>query len=207
MQFYPHNIPTTTIGTAVSASFSKSGSYIANFATALIDTASLGLNITGSTGTTGTSATVVGPKGATGTRGLTGPRGNSVYLLSSSWHDESKPGAACPSGPENCWSVELYTAYQVFGQYYCDFTPTTGNPVTYYTTTGESQAYVNLNFGADFPLYVNNTCTDSVADAIGGYTSFPAVIGAKNDIAYTVDSLSTSSVGGTCYTDNPGDDF
>lgn len=199
MQFYPHNIPTTTIGTAVSASFSKSGSYIANFATALIDTASLGLNITGSTGTAGTSATVVGPKGATGVRGLTGPRGNSVYLLSSSWHDESKPGAACPSGPENCWSVQLYAAYLIFSDYTCDFTSNPPyNPITYYTTDGASQVDVDLNFGANYPLYINDTCTDSVAATIGGYTSFPAVLGAKDGIAYTVNSLSTSSVGGVC---------
>lgn len=175
MQFYPHNIPLTTIGSAVSASLATSGSYIANFAAVpvtTVDTASLALNIVGTNGANGTGAVVPGPKGATGTRGVTGPRGNNVYLLSRSWHNGSKVGATCPPLSSNCWQVDLYSAYIVFGQGNCDYSQSPPyNPVTYYTTSGSSQLAVDQNFGAGFPLYANSACTDTLVSVLGGSVS------------------------------------
>lgn len=212
MQFFPHNLPLTNVATAVSASFTRTGSFIANFsaiAVTRVDTASIALNLTGSSGVAGTNyGPIVGPKGAQGNRGVTGPRGDSVYLLSSSWHDESKAGASCagnPPAPANCWTVKLYAAYELFGEFTCDFSNTPGyNPTTYYTNQGASQAYVDANFGADFPLYVNETCTDPLAPILAPYVTFPATLGAHSEngqnTVYAVTSLSTSSIAGTCGT-------
>jgi len=210
MQFYPNNIPASTLASAVSASFAQTSSLINNFAAvsiSIVGTASIALNLTGSTGTNGTSAgPVSGSKGAQGFRGVTGPRGNSVYLLSSSWHDAGNAGASCSTpAPSNCWSVELFVAYETSGEYSCDFSTTPGyNPTTYYTTSGSTQNLVNSNFGIGFPLYTNNTCTDTLASILSGFVTFPAVIGAhlsnnKNEV-YAVTSLSTSSLAGTCGT-------
>lgn len=195
MQFYPNNIPVSTIASAVSASFALTSSLINNFAAisvTIVDTASVGLNLTGSVGAAGANAgPIPGPKGAQGFRGVTGPRGNSVYLLSSSWYS----GAACSSPPANCWYVDLYTAYEVFGTYTCDFsTNPPYNPTRYYTTSGSSQDLVNINFGAGFPLYTNDTCTDTVASA--------ATLGAHleniQNSVYGVNSSSTSSLVDVC---------
>jgi hypothetical protein len=206
MQFYPNNIPSNQVGFAVSASIAKTGSLIANFSAisvTTVNTASLALNITGTPGTNGTGASLSGPKGPQGPRGVTGPRGNSVYLLSSSWHDATQPGASCDTPvPTNCWEVKLYSSYETFGQYTCDFSINAFNPTTYYTTTGASQVDVNANFGADFPLYTNNTCTDTLASALSGFVTFPAVVGAHlengQNTVYSVTSLSSSSIAGTC---------
>jgi hypothetical protein len=206
MQFYPNNIPVSQLGFAVSASIANTGSLIANFSAipvTRVNTASLALNITGSSGTSGTGASLPGPNGPQGPRGVTGPRGNNVYLLSSSWHDASQPGASCSTpAPANCWTVNLYSAYETFGNYSCDFGVNAFNPTTYYTTTGASQAYVDSNFGADFPLYTNNTCTDTLASVLSGFVTFPVVVGAHlengQNSVYSVTSLSSSSLAGTC---------
>lgn len=208
MEFYPNSIPVSTLASAVSASFAQTSSLINNFAAisvTIVDTASIGLNLRGATGANGTSAgPVPGPKGPQGDRGVTGPRGNSVYLLSSSWHDAGNAGASCSTpAPTNCWYVDLYAAYEVFGQYTCDFSSTPGyNPTRYYTTTGASQAYVDANFDINFPLYTNNTCTDTVASALSGFVTFPATLGAHagngQNKVYGVTSLSTSSFVDNC---------
>lgn len=210
MEFYPNNIPVSTLASAVSASFSLTSSLIDNFAAisvTIVDTASIGLNLRGAAGANGTSAgPVPGPKGPQGNRGVTGPRGNSVYLLSSSWHDATKDGALCSTpAATNCWYVDLYIAYEVFGQYTCDFSSNPPyNPTRYYTTQGESQAFVNTNFDENFPLYANNTCTDSVASVIAPFVTFPAVLGAHlengQNVVYSVNSLSTSSFETICST-------
>lgn len=203
MEFFPKNAQVGSIGFATSASLAKTGSFIQNFA-ALSVTATIALNQTGSAGVNGTSAAgPAGPKGARGATGVTGPRGDSVYLISSSWHDASKVGASCSTpAPTNCWEVPLYAAYYLFGSYSCDFSTNAFNPTTYYTTTGASQAYVDANFGAGFDLYTNNTCTDTVASALSGFVTFPAVLGAHAgnglNTVYTVQSNSTSSVGDVC---------
>lgn len=206
MEFYPNNIPVSTLASAVSASFALTSSLINNFAAisvTIVDTASVGLNLRGAAGANGTNAgPVPGPKGPQGDRGVTGPRGNSVYLLSSSWHDAGNPGALCNTPPPtNCWYVDIYVAYEVFGEYTCDFS---GNPTRYYTTQGGSQAFVNANFDVNFPLYVNNTCTDTLASTLSGFVTFPATIGTNatngQNKVYAVTSLSTSSLAGTCGT-------
>jgi hypothetical protein len=206
MQFYPNNISANELGFAVSSSIAKTGSFIANFAAisvTTVNTASLALNITGSAGAAGTNASLTGPKGPQGARGVTGPRGDSVYLISSSWHDATRMGASCSTpAPTNCWTVNLYAAYEVFGNYSCDFSTNAFNPTTYYTTTGASQAYVDANFGANFPLYVNNTCTDTLASALSGLVTFPAIVGTHvengQNSVYSVTSLSSSSLAGIC---------
>jgi hypothetical protein len=208
MQFYPNNIPGNELGFAVSASIARTGSFIANFSAILVtrvNTASLALNQTGSAGAAGTGASLAGPKGPQGIRGVTGPRGDSVYLISSSWHDATKMGASCSTpAPTNCWTVNLYSAYQVFGNYTCDFsTNPPYNPITYYTTSGSSQAAVDANFGAGFPLYTNNTCTDTLASALSGLVTFPAAVGAHTEngqnSVYAVQSNSSSSLAAVCY--------
>ena len=203
MQFYPNNVSANELGFAVSASIAKTGSFIANFSAipvTIVNTASLALNITGTPGTTGTGASLSGPKGPLGAAGVAGPRGNSVYLLSSSWHDASKGGASCDTPvPTNCWEVKLYSAYYLFENYSCDFSVNAFNPTTYYTTSGSSQALVDANFGAGFPLYTNNTCTNTLASVLSG---FPVVVGAHaengQNSVYSVTSLSSSSIEGPC---------
>ena len=203
MEFFPKNAQVGSIGFATSASFAKTGSLIQNFA-ALSVTATVALNQVGASGTNGTSAAgPAGPKGARGATGVTGFRGDSVYLISSSWHDATKVGASCGTpAPTNCWEVKLYAAYELFGQYTCDFATNAFNPTTYYTTTGASQAYVDANFGADFPLYTNNTCTDTLASALSGFVTFPTVVGAHaengQNSVYEVTSLSSSSFASIC---------
>ena len=114
MQFYPHNIPSTFVGQAVSASRADTGSLINNFSAipiTTIATASIALNISGSRGADGTSQSVIGPKGDTGTRGVTGPRGNSVFILSGSWHT----GSPCGAGSATCYEVKNWNPYSTSG--------------------------------------------------------------------------------------------
>jgi hypothetical protein len=158
MQFYPHNISTTLVGNAVSASLSLSGSFINNFAAITVNrvnTASLALNITGSRGADGTGAAVPGPKGATGTRGVTGFRGDNILLLSSAWS-----GSACAAPPVNCYAFDFGNTYSLGGVRSCDF----GNIVTYYSTDS------TLSAGSS-PMYYNDICTNlaSNANPLGAY--------------------------------------
>lgn len=204
MEFYPNNISVNQLGFAVSSSLAKTGSLIANFSALSVNTASFALNITGSAGTNGTGAVLPGPKGPRGSTGVTGPRGDSVYLISSSWFNEGLTSPiTCGTPPTNCWTVNLYAAYEVFGNYNCDFSSNPPyNPVTYYTTTGASQLDVNTNFGANFSLYTNNVCTDPVTSSLSGFT-FPVTLGAHlengQNSVYAVDSNSSSSLVTTCY--------
>lgn len=153
MQFYPHNIPITIIGSAVSASLSLTGSFINNFAAIpinTVNTASLALNITGTPGTNGSNFTVTGPKGATGPRGDTGYRGNSVFLLSAAWS-----GSACGGGGGTCNPFTLYNIGPGFDE--CN---TNQGSATYYSTS--SAAIINSNIvgtANDAILYSNDTCT------------------------------------------------
>jgi hypothetical protein len=161
MQFYPHNISTALVGSSVSASLALSGSFINNFEAIPINTvatASLALNITGSRGADGTGAVVVGPKGATGTRGVTGFRGDSVFLLSGSWHS----GAPCTAPPVNCYAFDFGASYSVGGVRYCDF----GSVLTYYSTDS------TLSAGSS-PIYFNSICTTLAANqtTLGAYVS------------------------------------
>jgi hypothetical protein len=120
MQFYPHNISTTLVGNAVSASLSLSGSFINNFAAITVNrvnTASLALNITGSRGADG----------------------DNILLLSSAWS-----GSACAAPPVNCYAFDFGNTYSFGGVRSCDF----GNIVTYYSTdstlsAGSSPMYYN----------------------------------------------------------------
>lgn len=161
MQFYPHNISTTLVGSAVSASLSLSGSFINNFAAVAINTvatASLALNITGSRGADGTGAVVVGPKGATGTRGVTGFRGDSIFLLSGSWHS----GASCTPPPASCYAFDFGSSYSFGGVRYCDF----GSVITYYSTDAVLAA-------GSSPIYFNSICTSLASNqtTLGAYVA------------------------------------
>lgn len=161
MRFYPNNVSINELAFAVSASIARSGSLIEKFAAVPI-TASLALNIRGSTGTAGTNAgPISGSKGAQGQRGVTGLRGNSVYLLSSSWHDESKGGASCASAPANCYEYTFYSSYVVGGTRYCDF----GSPnITVYSTDA------GLSAGSS-PMFFNSVCTNPANNqTLGAYT-------------------------------------
>lgn len=157
MEFYPHNIPVTIIGSAVSASLTITGSLINNFAAISINTASLALNISGSPGTNGSNFTVTGPKGATGPRGDTGYRGDSVFLLSAAWS-----GSACGGtpAPETCLSYTLYNIGPGFDE--CN---TNQGSATYYSTSSGAIIGSNIVGTADgVILYTNDTCTTVAAN-------------------------------------------
>ena len=181
MQFYPNNVSVTEVGFAVSASKARSGSLINNFAAVPI-TASFALNIVGSAGAAGTNAgPISGPKGAQGSRGVTGPRGNSVYLLSSSWHDESKGGASCSSAPASCYEYTFYSAYVVGGTRYCDFGSTN---ITVYSTDSTLSA-------TSSPMFYNNVCTNpALNQKLGAY--------APDSTAYSTNGSGILQTVGVC---------
>lgn len=179
MQFYPHQLSTTSVGTAVSSSIARTGSLIANFSAisvTTISTASLALNISGAKGTDGTGASVTGPKGATGPRGVTGFRGNSVFLLSGSWNIGS-----CAS-PISCYPYQFGNVILSEGQYICDF----GSLATYYSSDPSA-----MQTGTS-PMYYNSTCTSPVTSVsiIGAY-------GIDNTV-YGTNASATASFVSTC---------
>lgn len=146
MQYFPLNTPLTSVPNAVSASLATSASFIANFASIPVTTASVALNITGSRGTDGTSVLVVGPKGETGDRGDRGFRGNSIFLLSSSWS-----GSACtPASP--CYEVQLNLVETTGPSQYTCYSDTF--TILYSDTLVPS-------LGANF--YYDSTCTTTPA--------------------------------------------
>lgn len=202
MQFFPHNVPTSKVYGAVSASVALSSSLINNFAQTPIvvaqrvNTVSLALNISGARGTDGTSVAVYGPTGPDGDRGVTGFRGNGVYLLSSSWHNFDSQPCTPPTPPPSCWSVPFYTAYESNGNYICDFSNNPPyNPTTYYTTQNPAGP---PPFGAGFPMYQDELCTvsASVNYVLGGYYFTDKVYKTSN----------TSNVSLELAVCNPGDD-
>jgi hypothetical protein len=156
MQFYPHNVSSTTIGSAVSASTATSASFINNFAGIAINTASIALNITGSAGASGTSVAVIGPTGSQGVRGVTGFRGNSIFLLSSSWS-----GSACGATGDPCnGPITLYAIGPGFDE--CRTDQGSG---TYYTTSSLTLLQSNTVGDADgVILYTNSSCTSVAAN-------------------------------------------
>lgn len=156
MQFYPHNVSSTTIGSAVSASTATSASFINNFAGIAINTASIALNITGSAGASGTSVAVIGPTGSQGVRGVTGFRGNSIFLLSSSWS-----GSACGSVGDPCLGpITLYAIGPGFDE--CRTDQGSG---TYYTTSSLTLLQSNTVGDANgVILYTNSSCTSVAAN-------------------------------------------
>lgn len=165
MQFFPHNTAISKVFSAVSASSVLSASRINNFAAVpviaaqRVVTASFALNITGSRGTDGTSVAVYGPTGLTGDRGLQGFRGDSIYLLSASWHDFAS--TPCAPLPPNCYPLSFYSVNEIGGgQWNCDFgTNPPYNPTTLYTTTDPD----TTPFGNGFPMYTDEFCTNQVA--------------------------------------------
>lgn len=159
MQFYPHNLPVTSIATAVSASLARTGSLITNFSAVgvtLVNTASLALNISGSRGAAGTNIAVIGPTGPTGLRGDTGYRGGNIFLLSGSWNVGTcgGGGGGCGSGPYTlnnigpgageCGSTQGSSTY---------WSSYAGNLLTVGTDSTAS------NDADDSILYINNVCT------------------------------------------------
>ena len=156
MQFYPHNVSSTTIGSAVSASTATSASFINNFAGIAINTASIALNITGSAGASGTSVAVIGPTGSQGVRGVTGFRGNSIFLLSSSWS-----GSACGSVGDPCnGPITLYAIGPGFDE--CRTDQGSG---TYYTTSSLTLLQSsNVGDANGVILYTNSSCTSVAAN-------------------------------------------
>lgn len=150
MQFYPHNIPVSSIASAVSASRTVTGSLIANFsaiAVNTVNTASVALNITGSRGTDGTNVAVIGPTGATGPRGETGYRGKSIFLLSGSWNT-----GTCGGGfvSECTGSYTLYNIGPGFGE--CNY------------SQGSSTYWTNYTSSESPPLPEFMSITDTSAD-------------------------------------------
>lgn len=180
MLFFPNNISAVETSFAVSASFARSASLIEKFALVPV-TASLALNITGSAGTNGTNGgPISGPKGPQGSRGVTGPRGNSVYLISSSWHDATKGGASCASAPANCYEYTFYSSYVVGGTRYCDF----GSPnITIYSTDS------GLSVGS--PMFFNSVCTNPANNqTLGAYQ--------PDSTAYSTDGSGNLQTLGVC---------
>lgn len=169
MQFYPFNYPLTSVGSAVSSSLTVSASFIANFSSIPVTTASIALNVTGAAGTNGTGSTVTGPSGSVGLTGATGFRGNSVFLLSGSWHAS---GSGWCSGPV-CYSFEIFTA-ELGGEppeYACG-----ALPLTVYSTS----ASIVLD---DTTFYSDSLCTTLVgAGALGTADNIDVIITDSNGV-------------------------
>jgi hypothetical protein len=196
MQFFPHNIPTSKVYGAISASSALSSSLINNFAAVpvvasqRVSTASVALNITGARGTDGTSVAIYGPTGSVGDRGVTGFRGNSIYLLSASWHDFAS--TPCAPIPPACYSLEFYTVYEIGGGLYsCDFSETPPyNPTTLYTTTDPNVT----PFDSGFPMFQDSLCTTQV----GQYYIMGAVNYGANPGLYRTLGTNNSFRFGSC---------
>lgn len=150
MDFFPHRIPPTIVGSAVSASAATSASFINNFAATAIDTAQLALNFVGSPGTAGTSFTKTGRSGATGEQGDRGYRGKNVYLLASGWGTGSKSVSYQTDG--------LATTTYNGSQYICDY----GQSPNFYYTNGDTV----LGIQAGYILYYDSACTIPVPNAL-----------------------------------------
>lgn len=166
MQFYPHGVSLTSVGQAVSASVALSSSFINNRNLAATwwnpDTASIATNITGARGSNGSGVVATGPTGPTGPVGVTGFRGNSIFLLSASWH----AGGSCGTAPP-CVQVDFGTVTEVGGFYTCDFGVLVSPP--YYTT-----AVPFSIAGAGSPLYYDSYCTSpayNVSPILGAYNT------------------------------------
>lgn len=140
MQFYPHNLPITKIGFAVSASFTELTTYLNNFQnlSVTVNTASVAINITGSNGSAGSSYVKGGERGPTGATGPQGYRGDSLYILSSSWN-----AGACSPAP--CYAIDF--GYSEFdGVYYsCNFANTTTLYASTATVTSGDTMYLNFS--------------------------------------------------------------
>lgn len=175
MQFYPHQVPLTSVGSATSSSIAMSSSFIANFASIPVYTASLALNISGAAGTNGTNINFAGPKGATGPRGVTGFRGDSVFLLSGSWQN---PSVTC-NPAVTCYEYSFAYAPGNTSPTDCNF----GIITKYYSTSD------TLSGGET--MYSNPTCTAGTGtQRLGGY-------GPTNTVAETTASI-LSFPGLTC---------
>lgn len=142
MQFFPHNVPINIINTATSASLTQTAEFLYNLGTIAINTASLALNISGSTGASGSNYIKTGSTGPQGLTGPTGYRGNSVYLLSISrstgsnaiCYTTSALGTATFNGVD-------YTCNYGFAQtYYADASSLTNGVVLYYDSSCSSLA-------------------------------------------------------------------
>ena len=150
MQFFPHNVPISITNTAVSASLTQTAQFLYNLGTIAINTASLALNMSGSTGASGSNYTKTGATGPQGSTGPTGYRGNSVYLLSIARSTGSNTvcyttdalGTATFNGVN-------YTCNYGFAQtYYANASSLTNGVVLYYDSSCSSLA-VNLSSLSD----------------------------------------------------------
>jgi hypothetical protein len=175
MQFYPHNLPLSKISNAVSASRAELTNYLNNFQSISVTvfTASLALNITGSSGIAGANYTKIGQKGSTGATGPQGFRGDSLYILSSSWNT----GSCVPS---DCFAINFGYGQLVGAEYSCDF----GSVTTLYSK--ESGLEVND------VLYSNGTCTTLAANLSN------LAYGPTNSVYSTNGSGVLSSPNGVC---------
>lgn len=172
MDFFPHNIQLgrSTIGTATSASLATTASFFDNFATIRVDSASLALNISGSTGAAGTNYTKTGNTGPTGDTGVTGFRGNSVFLLSGSWSTGSCVGASC-------YTIEV--------QRYRASTGCNSGIINFYYSTDNIGV-----FGNGSPVYYDDVCTLPATNVSN--------LGQYGNNVYQTDGFGTASVYLTC---------
>ncbi len=121
MQFFPHNVSSTSVAQATSASLAQTVSYLNNFATTLVNTASVALNFTGSAGVSGSNFTKTGATGLQGLQGARGPRGDSAYILAVGWSSTT---------PTTCNAIPDVGTYNS-GTTICSFE----NSVTFYSTS------------------------------------------------------------------------
>lgn len=179
MQFYPHNLPLSKISNAVSASRAELTRYLNNFESisVAVFTASFGQNITGSNGISGADYVKIGQQGSTGTTGVQGFRGDSVYILSSSWNTGS-----CT--PFNCFAIDFGYGQLVGEQYSCDF----GSVTTLYSREvgpGDTLSPTDV-------LYSNPICTTLAANLNS------LAYGPTNSVYSTDGSGELLSPDGTC---------
>jgi hypothetical protein len=183
MRFFPHGFSSSVVLYADYATRAVTASYLNNTGSVLyaVGEASLALNISGARGAAGSNfATAPGPTGATGATGEAGKRGDSIFLLSASWH----AGAACSSPPVSCTAVITFTANKnpETGAWRCNF----GIPAATYYSTDPLAPQNGIS-----PMYTDQLCTQKIrsGSTLGA--------GPLNRI-FTVDVNSTASVRATC---------
>ena len=182
MKFFPHNLGNTLVYQAVSASITDTAQYLNNRTGTLVGTASIALNITGSTGAPGTSyGPYTGDTGPRGATGATGAKGQGIYVLAHSRGTCSGGGAVCAAISSTYASNYLRYTSEITAPFCCDVT----NTYQVYSTNDAGGAIVNGN-----TLYIGNGTCSTIANNSGNLTDGTTV--------FSTDSSGIITIQGTC---------
>jgi hypothetical protein len=146
MQFFPHNISSTNVAQATSASLARTVSFLNNFASVRVDTASVALNFVGTPGTAGTNFTKIGETGLKGIQGERGPRGDNAYILAVGWSDPAP--SACIEVIDDIGAYNPTTTFCNFenaATFYSTTNSITGGSVVYYDSSCSSLVMSRTN--------------------------------------------------------------